>query len=127
MNSRIRTFALGCLTAALALTTAFSPQALAAKKKTPNVVVIFMDDMAYADIGPFGATAYPTPHLDRMAKEGRKFTDFYVTQAVCSASRAMLVITATSAKSPWRLRNRATRRGTPSTPELSVALSLIHI
>ena len=50
-----------------------------------------MDDMGYADIGPFGATAYPTPNLDRMAKEGRKFTDFYVTQAVCSASRAGLL------------------------------------
>ncbi|MFL2907531.1 MAG: sulfatase [Limisphaerales bacterium] len=66
---------------------------LSAKTDTnpPNVVVIFMDDMAYADIGPFGAKAYPTPHLDRMAKEGRKFTDFYVTQAVCSASRAGLL------------------------------------
>ena len=59
--------------------------------KTPNVVVIFIDDMGYADIGPFGAKAYPTPHLDRMAEEGRKFTDFYVTQAVCSASRAGLL------------------------------------
>ena len=59
--------------------------------KTPNMVVIFIDDMGYADIGPFGAKAYPTPHLDRMAKEGRKFTDFYVTQAVCSASRAGLL------------------------------------
>ena len=68
-----------------------APKAVAAKKKSPNVVVIFMDDMAYADIGPFGAKAYPTPHLDRMAKEGRKFTDFYVTQAVCSASRAGLL------------------------------------
>ena len=68
-----------------------APQAVAATKKSPNLVVIFMDDMAYADIGPFGAKAYPTPHLDRMAKEGRKFTDFYVTQAVCSASRAGLL------------------------------------
>ena len=65
--------------------------AVAAKNKSPNIVVIFMDDMAYADIGPFGATAYPTPNLDRMAKEGRKFSDFYVTQAVCSASRAGLL------------------------------------
>ena len=62
-----------------------------AEARPPNVVVIFMDDMGYADIGPFGAKAYPTPHLDRMAKEGRKFTDFYVTQAVCSASRAGLL------------------------------------
>ena len=74
-----------------ALAVGSAPQAIAAKKKSPNVVVIFMDDMAYADIGPFGAKAYPTPHLDRMAKEGRKFTDFCVTQAVCSASRAGLL------------------------------------
>jgi len=60
-------------------------------KQTPNVVVIFMDDMGYADIGPFGAEGYDTPNLDRMAKEGRIFTDFYVTQAVCSASRAGLL------------------------------------
>ena len=57
----------------------------------PNIVVIFMDDMAYADIGPFGAKGYETPSLNRMAQEGRKFTDFYVTQAVCSASRAGLL------------------------------------
>jgi arylsulfatase A len=62
-----------------------------ASAKQPNIVLIFMDDMGYADIGPFGAQGYKTPHLDRMAKEGRKFTDFYVTQAVCSASRAGLL------------------------------------
>ncbi|MCO6457354.1 MAG: sulfatase [Pirellulaceae bacterium] len=59
--------------------------------RSPNVVVIFMDDMGYADIGPFGAQGYSTPNLDRMAREGRRFTDFYVTQAVCSASRAGLL------------------------------------
>ena len=59
-----------------------------AQKRPTNIVIIFIDDMGYADIGPFGAKNYPTPNLDRMAKEGRKFTDFYVTQAVCSASRA---------------------------------------
>lgn len=61
--------------------------------KTPNVVVIFMDDMAYADIGPFGAAKYgiETPNLDRMAREGVKLTRFYVAQPVCSASRAALM------------------------------------
>lgn len=59
--------------------------------ETPNFVVIFMDDMGYADIGPFGAKGYATPNLDQMAAEGRIFTDFYVTQAVCSASRAGLM------------------------------------
>nr|WP_246146874.1 sulfatase [Rubripirellula lacrimiformis] len=57
----------------------------------PNVVVIFIDDMGYADIGPFGATDYPTPNLDRMASEGRRFTDFVVSSAVCSASRSALM------------------------------------
>src|SRR5262245_3486939 len=59
--------------------------------KPPNIVIIFIDDMGYADIGPFGATAYPTPHLDQMAKEGRVFTDFHAATAVCSASRVALM------------------------------------
>jgi arylsulfatase A-like enzyme len=59
--------------------------------KTPNVVVIFIDDLGYADIGPFGATTYKTPHLDAMAKSGMKFTDFVTSTAVCSASRAALL------------------------------------
>lgn len=58
---------------------------------TPNVVLIFIDDLGYADIGPFGATKYETPHLDRMARNGRRFTDFIVSSAVCSASRAALL------------------------------------
>ena len=57
----------------------------------PNIVIIFIDDMGYADIGPFGATAYATPNLDQMAAEGRKFTDFHSATAVCSASRAALL------------------------------------
>jgi arylsulfatase A-like enzyme len=57
----------------------------------PNVVIIFIDDLGYADIGPFGATAYKTPHLDRMAGEGRVFTDFHSATAVCSASRVALL------------------------------------
>ena len=58
---------------------------------SPNVVIIFVDDMGYADIGSYGATAYTTPHLDKMAEEGVRFTDFYVSQPVCSASRASLL------------------------------------
>ena len=60
-------------------------------ERLPNVVVIFIDDMGYGDIGPFGATGYATPNLDRMAGEGMKFTDFEVSSAVCSASRAALM------------------------------------
>ncbi len=59
--------------------------------RPPNVVIIFTDDQGYGDVGVFGATAYPTPNLDRMAQEGRRFTDFHVAQPVCSASRAALL------------------------------------
>jgi arylsulfatase A-like enzyme len=62
-----------------------------AQSRPPNIVIILIDDMGYADIGPFGAKGYATPNLDRLAREGRVFTDFYVSQAVCSASRASLM------------------------------------
>jgi len=58
--------------------------------ETPNVIVIFIDDMGYGDIGPFGGDI-PTPNLDRLAAEGRRFTNFLVSSAVCSASRAALM------------------------------------
>jgi arylsulfatase A len=62
-----------------------------AADRPPNVVVIFADDLGYADLGCFGAKGWQTPHLDRMAREGVTFTDFYVAQPVCSASRAALL------------------------------------
>jgi arylsulfatase A-like enzyme len=62
-----------------------------AKAGQPNVVLIFIDDMGYGDIGPFGVEGIETPNLDRMATEGRTFTDFCVSTAVCSASRAALL------------------------------------
>jgi arylsulfatase A-like enzyme len=60
-------------------------------QRPPNVVLILMDDMGYADLGCYGASGYETPAIDRLAAEGLKFTDFHVAQAVCSASRAALL------------------------------------
>jgi arylsulfatase len=57
----------------------------------PNIILIFADDLGYGDVGCFGATDIATPNIDRLAKEGRRFTDFYVAQAVCTASRAALM------------------------------------
>jgi arylsulfatase A-like enzyme len=62
-----------------------------ASERLPNVVIIFTDDQGYADVGCYGAEGFTTPHLDRMAEEGMRFTSFYVSQAVCSASRASLL------------------------------------
>ncbi len=61
------------------------------QKRSPNIVIIFIDDQGYADVGCFGAKGFETPNLDRMADDGMKFTNFYVSQAVCSASRASLL------------------------------------
>lgn len=57
----------------------------------PNFVVIFIDDMGYGDIEPFGSEVNNTPHLNRMASEGMKLTSFYVADSVCTPSRAALL------------------------------------
>ena len=62
-----------------------------AKISLPNIVLIFIDDMGYGDVGCFGATQYNTPNIDRLASTGMRFTNFYVAQAVSSASRAGLL------------------------------------
>lgn len=58
---------------------------------SPNVIIIFTDDQGYQDVGCFGSPDIKTPHLDQMAKDGVKLTNFYAAQAVCSASRAALL------------------------------------
>jgi len=65
--------------------------------KPTNVVILFVDDMGYADIGPFGNQTLRTPRLDRFAQEGMRFTHFYATP-VCSMSRACLLTGCYSAR-----------------------------
>ena len=72
----------------LLLLNALSPATATAAP--PNIVIIFIDDMGYGDIGPYGATKQKTPNLDRMASEGMKLTSFYAAP-VCSVSRAQVL------------------------------------
>ncbi len=58
--------------------------------KKPNVVVIFIDDMGFADPSCFGNPLVKTPHIDKLASEGIKLTNFYVNSPICSASRVAL-------------------------------------
>jgi arylsulfatase A len=84
----------GLTTAALAIPgCGGSLQQESAKKSIdkPNIVIVFCDDVGYADIGVFGAKGYDTPNLDRMAAEGVKFTDFYAAASSCTPSRAALM------------------------------------
>ncbi|MFC1498167.1 sulfatase [Verrucomicrobiota bacterium] len=77
------------LTAAAALSAGFNtvPQ----DSNPPNFVVIFLDDSGWGDFKPFGKPEYDTPNVMKLAEEGCRFNQFYVPQAVCSASRAALL------------------------------------
>lgn len=74
-----------------ALLAATTPSTVAAEDRLPNVVIIYTDDQGYGDVGCYGAKGFQTPHLDGMAADGVRFTDFYVAQAVCGASRTALL------------------------------------
>ncbi len=85
----------------------------------PNIIIIFTDDQGYGDLGCYGAEGFVTPNIDKMASEGILFTDFYVSQAVCSASRASLMTGSYServgvqgALSPWNVNGLDPKRET---------------
>jgi len=85
-----------CLFAIL-LAAIVAPSSLAAdkpkddKRKPPNIIIIFADDLGYGDLGCYGHPTIATPHLDRMAREGLRFTQFYAGECVCTPSRAALL------------------------------------
>ena len=75
----------------LVLTLALVALANLPAAERPNIVLMFLDDAGYADFHPFGNPPYPTPHVEKLAAEGVRYTRFHVPQAVCSASRASLL------------------------------------
>ena len=62
----------------------------AAAERPPNFIVIFCDDMGYADIGPFGAKDYKTPNLDRLARSSVLFTNTHCAAPACNPSRTAI-------------------------------------
>jgi len=62
-----------------------------ASRRPPNIILINCDDLGYGDLACYGSTRNDTPHLDRLAAEGVRFTDFYMASPVCSASRAAML------------------------------------
>ncbi len=94
LNRRKFLKTLGLATAGIAVpgcAKALRASASESKSRLPNFVVIFIDDMGYADVGCFGAEGYETPHIDRLATEGVRFTDFYAAASSCTPSRAALM------------------------------------
>jgi arylsulfatase A len=74
----------------------------AAAEPKPNVVLILADDLGYGDVGCYGATKIRTPHIDRLARDGMRFTDAHAPASVCSPSRYGLL----SGRYPWRLHRK---------------------
>jgi arylsulfatase A-like enzyme len=68
-----------------------APSAAPAARPRPNVVVIYTDDLGYGDVSSYGATALRTPHIDRLAREGLRFTDAHSPAATCTPSRYALL------------------------------------
>ncbi len=92
------------LLASLALV--LSLQLTKAEERPPNFIVIFCDNLGYGDIEPFGSKIHRTPHLNRMAAEGRKFTHFCVTAGVCTPSRASIITGSYSQRVSMHLNDR---------------------
>ncbi len=59
--------------------------------KSPNFIIIFADDLGYGDLSSYGHPSIRTPHLDQMAQEGQRWTNFYVAASVCTPSRAAIL------------------------------------
>ena len=62
-----------------------------ATSQPPNIVLLYADDLGYGDLGCYGATKIPTPHMDRLAKQGLRFTDGHSASATCTPSRFALL------------------------------------
>ena len=86
-NNRIKPVAALALLAFMCLGLATNVQG---EKSPPNIVLVFVDDLGYADLGSYGLESAKTPHLDRLASEGMRFTSFYA-QHLCGPSRLSLL------------------------------------
>lgn len=73
------------------------PKSIGAREM-PNVIIIYLDDLGYGDVGAYGATSLKTPNFDRLANEGLRFTNAYATSATCTPSRYALL----TGIYPWR-------------------------
>ena len=87
----------GCVAIAL---TMGSSQTLFSQTQRTNFILVFVDDMGWSDLSCFGNTAVETENIDRLAKEGLRFTNFYVAAPICSPSRTAI----TTGQYPYRWR-----------------------
>lgn len=92
MGNRLMKWFAAAMVAAIFTAQAVDVTALHANETVslPNLIVVFIDDMGWSDLGCFGGAQGVTPHIDRLCSEGIRFTNFYVNSPICSPSRAAL-------------------------------------
>jgi arylsulfatase A-like enzyme len=95
------------LVTVLAWQTGDASYAWAQSKSHPNIVLIYADDLGYGDVSCYGATAVQTPHIDRIASEGLKFTDGHCSSATCTPSRYSML----TGEYAWRQKGTGIARG----------------
>jgi arylsulfatase A-like enzyme len=96
--------------------------ALASDQTPPNVVLIVADDLGQRDLGCYGSTFYKTPHIDRLAKDGARFTEYYAACPVCSPTRASLL----TGKYPARINLTDWLPGRPDRPDQKLKRPVIR-
>ena len=94
-------------TAIIFITVLFFCSTLQAVEK-PNIVIIYMDDLGYGDVGAYGATELKTPNFDHLAESGVQFTNGHASSATCTPSRYALL----TGQYPWRNQNAKILPGT---------------
>lgn len=97
INQTVIRYAVVCLTISL-----YVQSVAIAKPSKPNIVIIFADDLGFGDVSCYGATKIHTPNIDRLARDGMKFTDAHSAASLCSPSRYGLL----TGQSPWRLHKK---------------------
>ena len=114
------------LASAAALLTARSMVASAAPVKRPNFLFIMADDMGWADLSCYGREDYETPNIDRLAREGTRFTQAYANSAVCTATRVGLITGRYQYRLPIGLEEPLAQRAIGLPPEQPTIASLLR-
>ncbi|MFO0203056.1 MAG: sulfatase-like hydrolase/transferase, partial [Alphaproteobacteria bacterium] len=109
-------YAFVCLLLTIALAGLSSPLQAVDSVRKPNVIFILTDDLAQGDVGCYGQKLIKTPHLDRMATLGTRFTQAYCGTSVCAPSRTSLMIGKHMGHSPIRANREVQPEGQKPLP-----------
>jgi hypothetical protein len=89
---------IGIICIILSLTNCKPPEERLVNETFPNIIIIYLDDLGYGDVGAYGSTELKTPNIDKLANGGIRFADGYASSATCSPSRYALL----TGTYPWR-------------------------